>query len=198
MICCKCKREINKSAAAYGYLGNYCQACADALGYTTEQQAERDFAECLTSFKKAMQDFAQSLVDGLNGKKMPEKAKPKIDRCEGCIHRSEYRDMSATTPICRKGGDLVEAAKMRNEQSPCKYKMTWKNIDEMHEIPTGGKWAVSAKPNKEIITIIRCKNCRLFNTVDCAVLSGGGYRPTENDFCSFAERKGQADNEKSD
>ena len=39
-------------------------------------------------------------------------------------------------------------------------------------------------------TIIRCKECKWFNTSGCAIeIIDDSDRPTENDFCSFAERK---------
>ena len=38
--------------------------------------------------------------------------------------------------------------------------------------------------------IIRCKDCKWFNNVGCAVeIVDDSDRPTENDFCSFAERR---------
>ena len=37
--------------------------------------------------------------------------------------------------------------------------------------------------------IIRCKDCKWFNTTGCAIeIVDGLNNPTENDFCSFAER----------
>ena len=95
-----------------------------------EEQNIVAYNEAINRLKKAWKDVGQAIVDGLNGKHTYVEEKPKIDRCEGCIHRSEYRDMGATTPICRKGYDLVEAAKMRVEQSPCKLKVTWAEVNE--------------------------------------------------------------------
>ena len=47
MICCVCNREINKSLAASGFIGNYCQRCAIEKGLTTQQI----FAPCNNSNK---------------------------------------------------------------------------------------------------------------------------------------------------
>lgn len=43
----------------------------------------------------------------------------------------------------------------------------------------------SAKPE-----IIRCKDCKWFGRIGCAIsIVDDSDRPTENDFCSFAERR---------
>ena len=43
----------------------------------------------------------------------------------------------------------------------------------------------SAQPD-----IIRCKDCKWFNNAGCAVeIVDDSDRPTENDFCSFADRR---------
>ena len=40
------------------------------------------------------------------------------------------------------------------------------------------------------IPVIRCKNCKWFGDVGCAIKIVDEYdKPTENDFCSFAELK---------
>lgn len=44
---------------------------------------------------------------------------------------------------------------------------------------------ISAQPE-----IIRCKDCKWFNNAGCAIeIVDELDNPTENDFCSFAERK---------
>jgi hypothetical protein len=40
MICCNCKREIDRTYGAPGLIGNYCKACAHALGFTRDQKLE--------------------------------------------------------------------------------------------------------------------------------------------------------------
>ena len=40
------------------------------------------------------------------------------------------------------------------------------------------------------ISVIRCKNCKWFGDAGCAIKIVDEYdKPTENDFCSFAELK---------
>ena len=216
MICCRCGKKIDKSYAPDYCEGLYCEKCTKELFLNSTlktldvpceeyRKAEQDFAECLDKFKKAWQGVAQAIVDGLNGKHTQiVKETPKVDKCDGCIFRGEYQDMGATTPICKKGLDLAEAVKMRNDTTPCKYKTTWREvdeyvkrkdrkvtvIDELHEIPTGEKLATTKKPNTEIILLIRCKDCKWFNTSGCAIeIVDDSDKPTENDYCSFAERK---------
>ena len=38
--------------------------------------------------------------------------------------------------------------------------------------------------------IVRCKDCKWFNCIGCAIeIVDDSDKPTENDFCSFAERR---------
>ena len=38
--------------------------------------------------------------------------------------------------------------------------------------------------------LIRCKDCKWFGRIGCAIsIVDDSDKPTENDFCSFAERK---------
>ena len=42
--------------------------------------------------------------------------------------------------------------------------------------------------------IIRCKDCKWFGNIGCAInIVDDSDRPTEMDFCSFAERRGEQD-----
>ena len=53
------------------------------------------------------------------------------------------------------------------------------------EVPTenGGY----LEPEKELI---RCKDCKWFGNIGCAIsIVDDTDKPSENDFCSFAERK---------
>ena len=43
MICIKCKREIDRSYAAPGFAGNYCEPCAIAAVLTPRQMAQKQF-----------------------------------------------------------------------------------------------------------------------------------------------------------
>ena len=41
--------------------------------------------------------------------------------------------------------------------------------------------------------IVRCKGCKWFGNIGCAIeVVDDSDRPTENDFCSFAERRTDA------
>ena len=56
-------------------------------------------------------------------------------------------------------------------------------------------WAdiIVEKPKKGesiCIPVIRCKNCKWFGEAGCAIqIVDNSDKPTENDFCSFAELK---------
>lgn len=48
---------------------------------------------------------------------------------------------------------------------------------------------LASKPSEQP-EIIRCKDCKWFNDIGCAIeIVDDSDRPRENDFCSFAERK---------
>ena len=139
MICIKCGKEINKSAAAEVFIGNYCIECATKLGYTPEQlqaEAEKDFHEARERLRKAAEELAKTLSESIckimNGIpiEIAEEEKTKSDKCEDCVYIGEYQDMGATTPICKKGYDLCEAVNMRNDTKPCELKVTWSEINE--------------------------------------------------------------------
>lgn len=45
-------------------------------------------------------------------------------------------------------------------------------------------------PNAEWVEIIRCKDCKWFNDIGCAIrIVDDTDKPSENDYCSFAERR---------
>lgn len=49
--------------------------------------------------------------------------------------------------------------------------------------------AIDALPSAEP-EIIRCKDCKWFENIGCAIsIADDSDKPTENDFCSFAERR---------
>lgn len=42
--------------------------------------------------------------------------------------------------------------------------------------------------NNEFVKVIRCRNCRWFNTLGCAIdINDDTDKPGENDYCSFAD-----------
>ena len=46
------------------------------------------------------------------------------------------------------------------------------------------------KDENIFIPVIRCKNCKWFGEIGCAIkIVDESDKPTENDFCSFAELK---------
>ena len=45
-------------------------------------------------------------------------------------------------------------------------------------------------PTIDAVPVVRCKDCKWFNRFGCAVeIVDFTDRPTENDYCSFGERK---------
>ena len=49
---------------------------------------------------------------------------------------------------------------------------------------------VKLAPTIDAVPVVRCKDCKWFNRFGCAVeIVDFTDRPTENDYCSFGERK---------
>lgn len=49
---------------------------------------------------------------------------------------------------------------------------------------------VDDTPAADIVEVVRCKDCKWFGDIGCAIrIVDDSDRPSENDFCSFAERK---------
>lgn len=45
-------------------------------------------------------------------------------------------------------------------------------------------------PKSEWVQVVRCKDCKWFGKLGCAIrIADDSDEPTENDFCSFAERR---------
>jgi len=45
-------------------------------------------------------------------------------------------------------------------------------------------------PAADVVEVVRCKDCKWFGDIGCAIrIVDDSDRPSENDFCSFAERK---------
>lgn len=52
------------------------------------------------------------------------------------------------------------------------------------------KYAVQKAPTIDAVQVIRYKDCKWFNRFGCAVeIVDFTDKPTENDYCSFGERK---------
>ena len=47
--------------------------------------------------------------------------------------------------------------------------------------------ALQMTPAADVVEVIRCKDCKWFNKTGCAIMI---VDATENDYCSFAERRG--------
>ena len=45
-------------------------------------------------------------------------------------------------------------------------------------------------PTADVVEVVRCKDCKWFGKVGCAIMIADDYdKPTEDDYCSFAERR---------
>lgn len=49
---------------------------------------------------------------------------------------------------------------------------------------------VKEQPTADVVEVIMCKDCKWFNDIGCAInIIDDCDKPSENDFCSFAERR---------
>ena len=56
---------------------------------------------------------------------------------------------------------------------------------------------LEAVPSEDVQPVIRCKDCKWFNNIGCAIeIMDESDKPHEDDFCSFAERKDGEQNDR--
>ena len=49
---------------------------------------------------------------------------------------------------------------------------------------------LKALPSVDAVEVVRCKDCKWFNKLGCAIsINDESDKPKETDFCSFGERK---------
>lgn len=52
---------------------------------------------------------------------------------------------------------------------------------------------VENEPTADVVEVVLCKDCKWFNQIGCAIrIVDDSDKPTENDFCSFGERREDA------
>ncbi len=55
--------------------------------------------------------------------------------------------------------------------------------------------STSRHPNCPLRELVLCKDCKWFNDIGCAIrIVDDSDKPTENDYCSFGERKSNDNN----
>lgn len=64
----------------------------------------------------------------------------------------------------------------------------------VNDFTKGWNYALDAivenAPTADVEEVVRCKDCKWFGDIGCAIrIVDDSDRPSENDFCSFAERK---------
>lgn len=69
------------------------------------------------------------------------------------------------------------------------------DADELIVMEYGGikfvpKEFIDDAPTVDAVEVVRCKDCKWFNDFGCAIrIVDDSDKPTENDYCSFGERK---------
>ena len=69
-----------------------------------------------------------------------------MNKCYGCIFNSEYQDMGASTTICTRCNDLLDAFKAYRDFTPCPWYITKDEIIKLQELL---KWDSLDKLMKE-------------------------------------------------
>lgn len=53
-------------------------------------------------------------------------------------------------------------------------------------------FAIDDAPTADAVEVVRCKDCKWFGDLGCAIrIVDDSDKPTENDYCSFAERRSE-------
>ena len=69
------------------------------------------------------------------------------------------------------------------------------DADELIVMEYGGikfvpKEFIDDAPKVDAVEVVRCKDCKWFNDIGCSIrIVDDSDKPTENDYCSFGERK---------
>ena len=85
-----------------------------------------------------------------------------MNKCYKCLFAGEYRDMCASTPVCNRGYNLVEAVKEYQKNEPCKWHITKDDIIRLQNegvielkpfIPAGTPRAEAREAAQKLIAI---------------------------------------------
>ena len=55
------------------------------------------------------------------------------NKCHGCIFADDFRDMSATIPVCNRCKDLEKAVAAREAAGSCRWRITLEDVIAMQE-----------------------------------------------------------------
>ena len=57
-----------------------------------------------------------------------------MNKCHGCIFLDEYQDMGASTPICNRYENILEAFQASRDLEPCPWHITHYEIIKLQEL----------------------------------------------------------------
>ena len=80
-----------------------------------------------------------------------------MGKCNGCLFRGEYQDMGASTPVCTRETEFLDAIKAINAATPCRWYITKADVKAIQDGATavmGASKTVSAR-EAEILDAIR-------------------------------------------
>ena len=115
-------------------------------------------------------------------------------------HLAEYVKYSEDAPALREVIEMLKCSEMpngseertqkRTETHACDLISRQAAIDAVFKEGHGTiKERLERLPSAQP-EVIRCKDCKWFGRIGCAIsIVDDSDKPTENDFCSFAERK---------
>lgn len=90
--------------------------------------------------------------------------------------------------------DFVGSMEMCDQITADAYKDLICYLEELPpappEIPDGNRLVELIREIIDALPLIRCKDCKWFGTTGCAIMVvDDSDKPTEDDYCSFAERR---------
>ena len=113
-------------------------------------------------------------------------------------HLEKYTHYSEDAPALREVIEMLKCSEMPNGSDTISRKKAIDICTSAIDLWSGqiGEGALAAVRDKiaELPSaqpeVIRCKDCKWFGRIGCAIsIVDDSDKPTENDFCSFAERK---------
>ena len=64
------------------------------------------------------------------------------------------------------------------------------NMKPYHQDADDVAEMIQNMPSADAVEVVRCKDCKWFNDIGCSIrIVDDSDKPTENDYCSFGERK---------
>ena len=99
---------------------------------------------------------------------------------DGCLLAKRLDEIEIIPEPCEEAQHILDY--LDNVLHPLVSPEHWNAYSELYDM-------IAALPSAQP-KIVRCKDCKWFENIGCAIsIADDSDKPTENDFCSFAERR---------